>query len=226
MTLLSGIISSAGVVAVPNLNTTLSTVTSASSSSTALSITGASNGQLYILLHAGYNPSGISTAPATPSGFTSLSSYAASGSIVSFRLSYKILTSNESTYTLPSVSGATAQTATAVRVSTLSGTFTGLSLSNSSGYSYGSTTTISNQLDYSINDIGISLISYTPATPGGGSNFPTPSASILNTDPTGTYWLDLSSKAFDAESTTGKFFSFNTPVTALVNLFNLTATFS
>lgn len=217
----------------PNLNTSISTYVIASNTTSGIGISGANAGQLYILLHNAYNSSGIATAPATPSGFTSLSSYGQSGSIFSFRLSYKILTSNESTFTLPSVSGAGGQVATGLVISTLSGNFTGLSLESSVGYSYGSSNTASGNLTTDVNSIlvGFGLLNDGIASTGGG-NLPSPSVGAGNTGISsggtmfGDYYSVVHAKNYTDSGNDTWSASRTSSTTMLFNTFNLKPTFS
>lgn len=228
MSLLAGIIGSAGKA--PNLNTSITTQTQRSNTTSGMTITGANSGQLYILCHDAYNSSGISAAPATPTGFTSLSSYAQSGSIFSFRLSYKILTSNEATFTLPSVSGANGQQAIGLVIDTLSGSFTGLSLENSLGYSYLNDDEVSATLSANVNTILIGYVALYPAGgAGGGTLLPSPSAFVntISGGPSfGDYSISLKAKNYTTSAndtwTEGRIGA----TTLLTNTFALKPTFS
>jgi hypothetical protein len=231
MSLLSGIISGASLET-PNLNTSTTSYVVANSSSSSVSITGANSGQLYILCHNAYNPSGISSAPATPSGFTSLSSYAASGNIFSFRLSYKILTSNEFSYTLPSVSDATGQVATGLVVSTLSGGFNGLSVQNSLGYTYASSSNGSGDINASVNNIVIGFGLFYLFTGGGsGINLPSPSVGAAQTAIAGgavgdLYYSVVHAKNYTTSDTASWQQSITGATATLYNTFALRPTFS
>lgn len=228
MSLLAGIISAAQES--PNLNTTITSYSERSNTTSALTITGANSGQLYILCHNAYNSSGISSAPATPSGFTSLSSYAQSGNVFSFRLSYKILTSNEATFTLPSVSGAAGQVAAGFVVDTLSGTFNTLSLSQETGYTYSNSITASGTLNYRINDIAIALGLFYPQISGGsGTLFSSPRAFVNITAggaSNGDYFSQNQAKAFSTVTSASWSFSVSDATASLSNTFALHPTFS
>jgi hypothetical protein len=229
MSLLAGIIGQTKET--PNLNTSITSYVERINTTSGMTITGANDGQLYILCHNAYNLGGISNAPATPSGFTSLSSYGESGNIFSFRLSYKILTSNEATYTLPSVSGANGQVATGLVVDTLSGTFTGLSIENSLGYSYSTSTSATGNLITDINSILIGFGLFYDGLPG-GVNLPTPAVGAGQTGITsggatqGDYYSVVHAKNYTDFGNDTWSASLVSSTTILTNTFNLKPTFS
>ena len=231
MSLLAGIMGQTQET--PNLNTSITSYTVRNNTTSGLEITGANSGQLYILCHNAHNSSGIANAPATPTGFTSLSSYAQSGNIFSFRLSYKILTSNEPGFTLPSVSGATGQVATGLIINTLSGSFTGLSLESSVGYSYGSSNTASGNLSTDVNSIlvGFGLLNDGLASTSGG-NLPSPSVGAGNTGITsggssfGDYYSVVHAKNYTDSGNDTWDAGRTSSTTMLFNTFNLKPTFS
>lgn len=231
MSLLAGIIGQTKET--PNLNTSITSYTERINSTSAMTLTGANSGQLYIVCHNAYNSSGISNAPATPSGFTSLSSYAESGSIFSFRLSYKILTSNDATYTLPTVSGANGQVATGLVISTLSGSFTGLSIENSADYLYTASSSVIGNLATDINNILIGVGLLYPGTGGGsGSNLPSPSIGAAQTGISsggatqGDYYSVVHAKNYADFGNDTWFASLTNATIAFSNTFNLKPTFS
>lgn len=198
-------------------------------SSSSLTMVGGSVGDLYILVHSAYNLSGISTAPSTPSGFTSLSSQATSGNIFSVRVSYKILTDTNS-ITLPSVSGASGQVAQAIKVQALRGAFSSASLQDSTGYTYNTNVvSTSNTLSsYLTDDIGISLNVQYPNTLQITSDFATPrTRTQVPGGPIGDeFVLSVSGKAFtESGSATVSFDYFNNPTTTLSNVLNIRPTF-
>jgi hypothetical protein len=231
MSLLAGIIGQTKET--PNLNTSITSYVERINTTSGMTITGANDGQLYILCHNAYNLGGISNAPATPSGFTSLSSYGESGNIFSFRLSYKILTSNEATYTLPSVSGANGQVATGLVVNTLSGTFAGLSIENSLGYSYSTSTSASGNLITDINSIliGFGLL-YDGLASNSGVNLPTPAVGAAQTGITSggatqdDYYSVVHAKNYTDFGNDTWSANRDSSTTILTNTFNLKPTFS
>jgi hypothetical protein len=227
MSLLAGIMGQTQET--PNLNTSITAYTVRNNTTSGLSITGANSGQLYILCHNAYNSSGMSVAPATPSGFTSISSYLFSGNIFSFRLSYKILTSNEATYTLPSVSGADGQVATGLVIDTLSGSFTGLSQEKEIGYVYANASSVSGSIDVDVNNIVIGLGLLHPFTSGGGSNFSSPSVAqgtIAGGPTQGDYFSEIKAKNYTTSDTAVWSQSGDITTTVLSNTFVLKPTFS
>jgi len=175
MSLLSIIASTSNTV--NNLNTSITYQGNDSSGANTISVTGANSGQIYVALHYTYNTSGISTAPGTASGFTSLTSYAQSGSIMSYRMSYRILTSNTTTFTFPAVSGATNHGVAACVYTPLSGTASSLSLIQNNS-SYGPANTTSGDVDARPGDIAIGLGLFYPGGAGSGNSFPTPSLGL------------------------------------------------
>jgi hypothetical protein len=123
MNLLTGIISRSGL----SPSKTIASQTTSSSSSSGLTITGANATQLYVLIHSAYNATTNLTAPSTPSGFTSLTS-STNNRIVS-RISYRILTSNTASFSLPSVTNASEQTAVAFIYNPINSTFSSVQFS-------------------------------------------------------------------------------------------------
>jgi hypothetical protein len=107
MNLLTGILGSGNLGG--RMSTTINKVSATNTSSSSLSITGASTNQLYILLHSAYSSSTNLTAPSTPSGFSSIT-VSGNNKIVS-RISATVLTSNIASFSLPSVSNAQSQIA-------------------------------------------------------------------------------------------------------------------
>jgi hypothetical protein len=227
MTLLAGIIGSTQET--PNLNTSITNYTVRNNTTSGLSITGANAGQLYVLCHNAYNSGGMSVAPATPSGFTSIDSYLFSGNMFSFRLSYKILTSDEATYTLPSVSGADGQVAVGLVINTLSGSFTGLSIENQTGYVYTAAAGVSPSIAVDVNNILIGFGLLHPFTSGGGSNLPSPSvssATVAGGPTQGDYFSVVNAKNYTTSATAAWNYSGDTTTTVLTNTFVLKPTFS
>jgi hypothetical protein len=230
MTLLSGIVGSSYVIPeTPNLNTTMTSYTVRSNTTSGMTLTGANAGQLYIVCHNVHNVSGISNAPNTPTGFTSLSSYSQSGNMFSFRLSYKILTSNESTITLPSVSGSTGQVGVAIIVNTLSGSFSGLSVENESGYLYQNNNTVVGNLNTDVNNIFIGFgLFYPGGGGGGGTTLSTPrifSAITSGGEAQGDYSSITLAKAYESTSSASWSWNEASATTVLSNNFVLKPTF-
>jgi len=228
MNLLTGIVSASG--GVNNLNTSITTYSERSNTTSGISVTGADSGQIYIACHYAYNSSGISNAPGTLSGFTSLSSYAESGSIFSFNLSYKILTSDEATFTFPSVSGTNGQAIHGLVYTPLSGTATNISVASSDGYTYSiSNSSISGQPVPRFGDIVLGIGALKPFTSGGGQGFPSPAVNLglLSGGPSlGDYFAVALSKVYSAIASLPWSQSGTDTTTTLSNTFILRPTFS
>jgi len=228
MNLLTGMMSNYNTV--NNLNTTITGYSQNSNTTSGITITGANSGQIYVACHYAYNSSGISTAPSTLSGFTSLSSYAQSGSIYSFRLSYRILTSNQSTFTFPSVSGTNGQIIFGLVYTPLSGTATSLNLASEVGYNYStSSTTVSGEVSPRAGDISIGIGALYPNTGAGGSTFPSPRLDLAIASggaALGDYLGVLASKVSTSSESISWFLSGSGSTTTLSNTFVLRPTFS
>jgi len=141
MSLLAGIVGSG----LRNLvSTTVTAESGAITGSGSFTVPAGSAGQLIVAIHTAFKLNGTISAPATPSGYTSLASYSASGSYFSSRISYKILTITEASMTFPSVTNAEASTGITYAFTPASGTFTGVSLAQQSGFTYLSSGTWTN----------------------------------------------------------------------------------
>jgi hypothetical protein len=154
MNLLTGIISSAGQTL--KINSSVGTTSSGIDSTTALTLFGATAGQIQIVVH---YVNGVQSAPSTPSNFTSLKSDAPQSNF-GYRVSYRIYPSTVSTLTLPTPpSGTLGQTAIGLTISPLSGfTFSGLSVADEVTQSVSASAFIQNQLNANKNDIGLGVL--------------------------------------------------------------------
>ncbi len=176
MSLLVGILSSAGL---GPINTSITGYSGGQTGSNSFTLTGADTGQLYVVIHTAVKANGgLSAAPDVPSGFTSIASYYNSTSWYSARVSYRILSTNLSTVTIPSVTNADAHIANGLVISTNGGSFTGLT-SDTTGFSYltsGDPASVSLTID---KGIGIGFYAGYNDTPGTSSTLnATPSVSI------------------------------------------------
>jgi hypothetical protein len=125
MNLLTGIIGSQpGILLSPT-----SSVTTSSTGSSSMSITGANAGNIYILIHSVLKGNNDAVSISSPSGFSGDGGQAFPGRLA-YHISYKYLTSNENTITIPSVTNAQAQCAIGFVINSTNGLVTSLSNPN------------------------------------------------------------------------------------------------
>lgn len=217
MSLLAGIVGSGGP---PRLSSTITTQNVTSTNSNALTITGANANQIYILVHCAYNSTTSITAPTTPTGFSSIAS-SANNKIVS-RVSLKRLTSNEASFTLPSVTSAESQIAYAFIYTPTKGTSTGSS-SAESGFTYttGGADPVAEELNISADSIALGFIASTDtdfsiATNYGGTQSSAIAGNLYFQFGTNVLSSSLTPATFDATINSGE---------SLINLISTTVTF-
>jgi hypothetical protein len=123
MSLLTGIIGST----IPQTLSVTNTYDVSSTGSGGMSITGASAGNIYVLVQTVLKANdGASGGIASPSGFSGDGIFTFPGRF-SYQISYKYLTSTEATISIPSVTNAQAQTAVGFVISDVNSSYTSLS---------------------------------------------------------------------------------------------------
>jgi hypothetical protein len=124
MTLLSGIIARPGV---SRVLTTITSYQTSSTSSSGMTLTGGSAGNIYILVHSVIKASGSSVSFTSPTSFTAGNTRSNASERVAYRISYRYLTSTVSTISVPSVTNAQAQVAMGFVINDVNRAYTSLS---------------------------------------------------------------------------------------------------
>jgi len=130
MSLLAGIVGST----IPQVLSGVSAYDASDTGSGSMSITGANAGNIYVLIHHVLKASGTSVTLTSPTGFSG-TGRSESSERLAYRISYKYLTSNETTLTIPAVTNAQAQTALGFVISDVNASYSSLSNPfNDAGY--------------------------------------------------------------------------------------------
>jgi hypothetical protein len=130
MSLLAGIVGST----IPQVLSGVSAYDASDTGSGSMSITGANAGNIYVLIHHVLKASGTSVTLTSPTGFSGTGRSELSERFA-YRISYKYLTSNETTLTIPAVTNAQAQTALGFVISDVNASYSSLSNPfNDAGY--------------------------------------------------------------------------------------------
>ena len=167
MSLLAGIVGSFGGPL--KIGTTFGTTSSTSSDHTAITLSGATDGQIQVVMHyVNYNIQNTPIEPDTPTNFTSLASGIRVGgfsgsSNISYRISYRIYSSTVSTFSLPALAsnlGVDNQVAIGLKVAPAAGySFSGLSVESQSINTYAGSASIGTvSLSASKNDICLGVL--------------------------------------------------------------------